>query len=256
MISAEMIKKLEIGTVIRSSVPKRKWGYESSAKRNGKENQYLNIEDFGSTIDWFFVGVHIVGQKLFLKCIEKDPVLPLEFQGGTACFYGEKELNNIARYWFSKKFAYPRNMKIEDVNQLLGVEVNPSNRWYRFDKEDYSPESFVKRRGAYEGSRVRHLAYSYNASELPISSVSEVVFRDKTYWLASPTVSVEEDCAYFGLGEVTEDGCVNMGHSLFKSTGKILGGLNTACVRFVVYIDPELFSIVSLNSGVYVLAES
>lgn len=256
MISEEMLKKLTIGTVIKSSVPKRRWSYMSDRERNGSENQILSFKDFGDTIDWFFVGIKIIGQKRFLKCVEKTPVLSLEFSGGAACFYGEKELNNIARYWFGREFSYPKSMTIEDVNLLLGVEVKPSNKRYTFGKNGYSPESFVKHRRAYQGTRVRHLAYSYNVDELPISPATEIVFIDKPYWLASRTVSVEEGCAYFGLGEVTEDGCVNMGHSLFKSTGEVLGGRNIAYVRTVIYVDPKLFELVKLNSGAFRLIKS
>ena len=256
MISDEMLKKLTIGTVIKSSVPKRRWSYMSDGKRNGKENQILSFKGFGDTIDWFFIGIKIIGQKRFLKCVEKNPVLSLEFSGGAACFYGEKELNNIARYWFDREFCYPKSMTVEDVNLLLGVEVKSSNKRYTFVKDDYSPESFVKHRGAYRGTRVTHLAYSYNVDELPSSPATEIVFIDKPYWLASRTVSVEESYAYFGLGEVTKDGCVNMGHSFFKSTGEVLGGRNTAYVRNVIYVDPKLFELVKLNSGAFRLIKS
>ena len=256
MISDEMLKKLTIGTVIKSSVPKRRWTYMSTGNRNGKENQILSFKGFGDTIDWFFVGIKIIGKKRFLKCIEKNPVLSLELRGGAACFYGEKELNNIARYWFDREFCYPKSMTVEDVNLLLGVEVKPPNKRYIFAKGDYSPESFIKHRRAYQGTSVRHFAYSYDVDELPSSPATEIVFIDKPYWLASRTVSVEENCAYFGLGEVTEDGCVNMGHSLFKSTGEILGGRNTAYVRTVIYVDPKLFELVKLNNGAFGLVKS
>lgn len=257
MISEEMLNGLEIGTVIKSDVPKKKRDYVSYKFRNGKENQRLSFKDAGDTIDWLFIGINFVGEKKFLKCIEKDPVLSLEFRGAPGCFFGEKELSNIARHWFNtKNMRYARSMNVHDVNMLLDVERKPSNRWYTFKNGDYSPESVTKHRTAYEGLRVRHSAYSYSKNELPITPASDIVFIDKPYWLASKTICVESTCAYFGLGEVTKDGLVNMGHSLFKSTGEILGGSNTAYIRSVVYIDPKLFSLVKLNSGVLRLVAS
>ncbi len=258
MISEEMLKELTIGTVIKSNVPKKKRTYISYKERNGIANQLLNFSDCGDTIDWVFAGMYFIGEKKFLKCIEKNPVLPLELRGAPGCFYGEKELSNIARYFFTKTngFRYARGMNDHDVNLLLGVEVNIPNKYYVFKERNYSPETSVKHRRAIQGARVRHSAYSYSRIELPSSDAADIVFSDKPYWLASRTVSVEEDCAYFGLGEVTKDGLVNMGHSLFKSTGETLGGMNTSYVRSVVYIDPELVSLIKLNSGAYGLVAS
>lgn len=255
MISNDVLNELTVGTVIKSDVPKRKWDYMSYKNRNGKEDQSFSLRMYGDTIDWIFVGVNFVGRKKFLKCIERDPTFYMEFGGGVGSFYCEKELSNIARYWFGKKFSYPRSIKVEDINLLLGVEVKPSNKRYTFKKNDYSPESFTKHRTEYEGTHVRHLAYSYDKDELPTSTAAEMVFLEKNYWLASKTVAVERECAYFGVGEVTSDGCVNMGHSLFKSTGEALGGINSAYVRFVVYIDPEKYSLVKLKNESYGLIE-
>lgn len=257
MISEEMLNELAIGTVIKSEVPRKKRDYISYKHRNGKEDQLISLGDLDDAIDWVFIGINFVGEKKFLKCVEKDPIMSLEFRGAAACFYGEKELSNIARHWFNQKgIKYPRSIRVDDVNILLDVERKPSNRWYTFKNGDYSPESFIKHRAAYEGLRVRHSAYSYNKTELPMSPASDIIFIDKPYWLASRTVCVEKSCAYFGLGEVTKDGLVNMGHSFFKSTGEILGGSNTAYVRSVVYIDPELFSLMKLNSGAFRLMAS
>ena len=257
MISEKMLKELTIGTVIKSSVPKKKRSYISYKERNGRADQLLTLAGLEDTIDWFFVGVNFVGEKKFLKCIEKDPVLPIEFRGAQACLYGEKELSNIARYWFNRKgMNYSRSICVDDINMLLNVEREQQNRCYTFGIRDYSPESFIKHRHASKGKKVRHSAYSYSRIELPSSDAADIVFSDKPYWLASRTVSVEEDCAYFGLGEVTKDGLVNMGHSLFKSTGETLGGMNTSYVRSVVYIDPELVSLIKLNSGAYGLVAS
>lgn len=257
MISNEMLKDFKTGTVFKLSVPKKKRSYISYKNRNGKEDQVLSYNDVGDSTEWLFVGVNFVGRKKFLKCIEKEPVLPIEFRGGVGSLYGEKELNNISRHFFTTKgIKYSRSIRIDDINLLLGIEVKPSNRWYTFKKGDCSPESSARYKCVYAGNRVRHLAYSYNESELPASLRADIVFRNKSYWLANKTISVEEDCAYFGLGEVTKDGCVNMGHSLFKSDGKVLGGLNIAYVRSVIYIDPELFSPIKLNSGAFRLIES
>lgn len=256
MISNDVLSELTIGTVIKSDVPKRKWDYMSYKNRNGKADQTFSLRERKDAIDWLFIGVNFVGRKMFLKCVEKEPIFSIEFRGGVGSFYCEKELNSIVRYWFGRKFCYPRSIRVEDINLLLGIEVEPSNKRYTFKKGDYSPGSFAKHRVEYEGTRVKHLSYSYNRIELPISPATEIVFLDKPYWLASKTVSVERDCAYFGLGEVTSDGCVNMGHSLFKSTGETLGGTNTAYVRSLVYIDPKSYSLIKLNSGAYRLVES
>lgn len=256
MISNDMLKELEIGAVIQSRVPKKKYDYVSYANRNGSKDQIFSLKDLGSMIEWLFVGINFVGKKKFIKCIEKDPVFCIEFRGAIGANFCEKELSNIVRHWFARTFAYPRSIKAEDINQLLGVEVNQSNKRYTFNGTDYSPQSFVKSRTAYKGDRVKHLAYSYNSNELPTTSATDIVFLDKSYWLASKTVAVESDCAYFGLGEVTADGCVNMGHSLYKSTGEILGGTNAAHIRSVIYIEPERYSLIKLNSGAYGLVES
>lgn len=257
MISDEMIRELTIGTVIKSDVPKKKRDYISYKDRNGKVDQMLGFRNLDETVSWFFVGVELEGDKKFLKCVEKDPILSLEFRGASACFYGEKELSNIARHWFANKgIKYARSINVDDVNALLGIGIRPSSRLYTFKNGDYSPESFIKHRHAPKGRRVRHSAYSYSEAEIHSTSVTDIVFIDKPYWLANKSISVREDCAYFGLGEVTKDGVVKMEHNLFKSNGEILGGSNTAYVRSVVYIEPEFFSLTRLDDGAFRLLAS
>lgn len=249
MIYDEMIRKLTIGTVIKTEIPRKKRNYISYKNRNGQENQILGFGDFDDMLSWFFIGIAVEGEKKFLKCVEKDPFLLLEFKGAEACFYGEKELSNIARHWFSNKgIKYARSMNAKDVNELLNVEVKPPNRLYTFKNGDYSPDSFIKHRHAPKGGRVKQSAYSYNSVEVANSSATDIVFIDKSYWLANKTISVEADCAYFGLGKVTKEGFVNVGHSLFKSDGESVSNSNTAYVRSMIYIDPEFFRISKLES--------
>lgn len=257
MISDEMLRELTIGTVIKADVSKKKRDYISYKDRNGKENQLLGFRNLEETVSWFFIGIELEGEKKFLKCVEKDPTLSIEFRGAPACFFGEKELSNIARHWFGNKgIKYARSINVNDINALLGVGVRPSSRLYTFKNSDYSPESFIKHRHAPKGRRVRHSAYSYGRAEIYNASTTDIVFIDKPYWLANKTISVKEDCAYFGLGEVTKEGNVNMGHNLFKSNGEILGGSNTAYVRSVVYIEPESFSLTELEDGSFRLLVS
>lgn len=261
MITNEMLQKLTIGTVIRTNVPKRKWAYMSYKNRNGMQDQLFRLESvYTDAIDWFVAGISIRGQKRYLKLIEKEPRLSIEFNGGFASFYGKRELDGIVRYCFNGKsgkgFYYVRSINVSDVNLLLGVDVEPPNRWYTFKEDDYSPESFVKHRGARLDSRVRHLAYYYSKEELPKSLETDIVFTNKTYWLASKSIFVEKDCARFGLGEVTKDGYVNMGHNLFKSNGECLGKQNTAYIRMVVFVAPKLFDLVKQEDGAFKLVVS
>lgn len=255
MIQEKMLRELTIGTIVNSEVPKERRVYISHKDRNGEEEQILTFKSQNEVVEWIVVGISIKGEKICIKCLEKNPNISLKFRGGAACFYAEKELNNISRHFFrGNGIAHVRSINASDVNSLLGVEIQPSNRYYTFGKEDYAPRNFVKHRRANQGDRLRHSAYCYNEAELLQSPAKEIAFIDKPYWLASMNVSVENGFAYFGVGMVTKDGSVDMKHSLFKTTG--VSSSDTSYVRSVIYIDLEFFSLEKLNDGVFSLVTS
>lgn len=255
MILEKMLRELTIGTIIRSEVPKGKRTYISHKDRNGEEEQILTFKTSNEVVEWFVIGISLKGGKECIKCVEKEPNLSLKLRGGPACFYAEKELNNISRYFFrGNGIAHVRSINASDVNSLLGVEIQPSNRYYTFGKGDYAPRNFVKHRRANQGDRIRNSAYCYNEAELLQSPAKEIVFIDKPYWLASMNVSIENGFAYFGVGKVTEDGSIDMKQSLFRTTG--VSGSDTSYVRSVIYIDLEFFSLEKLNDGVFNLVAS
>lgn len=249
MISCETLRDISIGSIIRTEAPKRRWNYASYKSHNGEKEQLLDVKSFGNEIDWFFVGIEIIAGKIYLKCIEKNPILSLNLRGGFGCFYGEKELNSISRYFFKETgIINVRSINADDVNRLLCVKIQTKNKWYTFKQGEYSPKSYSKHRHENKGRRVRNSAYFYEETELPQHFANGIIFIDKPYWLASRLVSVEQDVASFGIGKVTEK-MVNMENILFNSTGA--SNTSKGYVRSMICIDPEKFSLEKIGENIF-----
>lgn len=215
--------------------------YLSSEERNGSRDKEFSTK--GLDIKWQAIGVEEILGERCLKLIAKFPVFNLELAGARGCKYGIGEVDNISQLFATGKGALEgRSIRIEDVNQLLGVVVDKEKRkvyqsggkywdininmsWkeffetYSFKKRFYTPESFLE--NSY--SRYNELTctqYSYlSDSIVGREREKEILFLKVNYWLASYGVKKDDKKAMFGLGVVGDSYASNGGGYMFDSDG-------------------------------------
>ena len=209
----------------------------------------VKLGDIGpTTVDW-----------------EKTPYLVLK--GAYGYVYCEKILNDISGI-YSTSLGTAESLTAEEINRLIGVTVDYTNKkvyansdpntnidkWgvlgnqYPYKETDYTPESYINSKAnATAGTQTDPAtAYYYQWGNLTINDTLKTILFNgttsdanfaKSYWLASPAVYADSDCAFFGPG-VVFGGIVGAGYYLFDSYGA--WGANSFGVRPVVYLESNI----------------
>ena len=104
--------------------------YVSPGERNGYKDQSFSSKDV--KVRWQVIGIEEVEQEKCLKLIAKQPIYEFEefvLKGAAGYVYGIEELNKISELFGRGRGALKgKSIAIEDVNQLLGVEVDENRR--------------------------------------------------------------------------------------------------------------------------------
>ena len=186
---------------------------------------------------------------------DKNPYLYMK--GAYAYVNCETMLNNICAI-YSTDLGTARSMTIEDINKACGVKAEGNTVYLASDTEknnidqagirregtynyiasDYTPESYIDgKKNATAGKTVTAAAYSYDITSMKNKTIGKEnvtlgsLLFDKTtdddnyvksYWLASPGVSVVifpcyGTYVYFGPGYVESN--AGIGNANFKPNG-------------------------------------
>ena len=196
---------------------------------------------------------------------EKTPYLVLK--GAYGYVNCKQILNNVSGI-YSTSLGTAKSLTAEEINRLIGVTVDYTNKivyansdpstnidkvgvlgnQYTYTETDYTPESYINSKtNATAGTKTDPAtAYGYQWGNLTINDTLKTILFNgttsdanfaKSYWLASPAVGANSDCAYFGPG-VVAIGRVYAGSALFVSNGRwraISFG-----VRPVVYLESNV----------------
>ena len=196
---------------------------------------------------------------------EKSPYLILK--GAYGYVNCKQILNNVSGI-YSTSLGTAKSLTAEEINRLIGVTVDYTNKivyansdpstnidkvgvlgnQYTYTETDYTPESYINSKtNATAGTKTDPAtAYGYQWGNLTINDTLKTILFNgttsdanfaKSYWLASPAVGANSDCAYFGPG-VVAIGRVYAGSALFVSNGRwraISFG-----VRPVVYLESNV----------------
>ena len=196
---------------------------------------------------------------------EKTPYLVLK--GAYGYVNCKQILNNVSGI-YSTSLGKAESLTAEEINRLIGVTVDYTNKivyansdpstnidkvgvlgnQYTYTETDYTPESYINSKtNATAGTKTDPAtAYGYQWGNLTINDTLKTILFNgttsdanfaKSYWLASPAVGANSDCAYFGPG-VVAIGRVDAGSALFVSNGRwraISFG-----VRPVVYLESNV----------------
>ena len=196
---------------------------------------------------------------------EKTPYLVLK--GAYGYVNCKQILNNVSGI-YSTSLGTAKSLTAEEINRLIGVTVDYTNKivyansdpstnidkvgvlgnQYTYTETDYTPESYINSKtNATAGTKTDPAtAYGYQWGNLTINDTLKTILFNgttsdanfaKSYWLASPAVGANSDCAYFGPG-VVAIGRVDAGSALFVSNGRwraISFG-----VRPVVYLESNV----------------
>ena len=196
---------------------------------------------------------------------EKTPYLVLK--GAYGYVNCKQILNNVSGI-YSTSLGTAKSLTAEEINRLIGVTVDYTNKivyansdpstnidkvgvlgnQYTYTETDYTPESYINSKtNATAGTKTDPAtAYGYQWGNLTINDTLKTILFNgttsdanfaKSYWLASPAVGANSDCAYFGP-DVVAIGRVYAGSALFVSNGRwraISFG-----VRPVVYLESNV----------------
>ena len=196
---------------------------------------------------------------------KKTPYLVLK--GAYGYVNCKQILNNVSGI-YSTSLGTAKSLTAEEINRLIGVTVDYTNKivyansdpstnidkvgvlgnQYTYTETDYTPESYINSKtNATAGTKTDPAtAYGYQWGNLTINDTLKTILFNgttsdanfaKSYWLASPAVGANSDCAYFGPG-VVAIGRVDAGSALFVSNGRwraISFG-----VRPVVYLESNV----------------
>ena len=182
---------------------------------------------------------------------EGDPNDPyLHLYGAEGYVYCESTLDKISNIYKNDYAEEARSIRIEDINQALGIVVEGNKVYqkndpsktnidrikvlgnvYTYREGDYSPESYLGLETITPGvTQVTADAYYYEYENPDLidqdSVLWEILFDGttyekryaKSYWLASPGVYAYEDDAGFGPGGVY-GGLAGAGGLMFYSYG-------------------------------------
>ena len=216
----------------------------SSTDENGSKDQTFSIN---TDTKWRVLGKDDNGQILIVSAdpVKKDmgdtnnPYFYLK--GAKGYINAEKELEKISKiYGHGVGATEARSLKIEDVNKICGVTVGSdgltpavdelgnfgTTQSYSKDKGQYaSPEDYLAGKTS-EFSKTSN-AYYYKGNNDSLKTATntrayETIFfkkqANKMNWLASRSVRVISDYAYFCVGGVS-DGYADMAYGVFDSYG-------------------------------------
>ncbi len=242
----------------------------SSADENGYSDQTFSIN---TDTKWRVLGKDDNGQILIVSAdpVKKDmgdtnnptptnnnPYFYLK--GAKGYINAEKELEKISKiYGHGVGATEARSLKIEDVNKICGVTVGSdgltpavdelgnfgTTQSYSKDKGQYaSPEDYLAGKTS-EFSKISN-AYGYKGNNSLLKTATNtrayetIFFKNQTKkwnWLASRSVGVDSDCAYFCVGFVN-DGIAGIGRNVFYSDGREFG--NGCAVRPIVSLKSDV----------------
>ena len=196
---------------------------------------------------------------------EKSPYLVLK--GAYGYIKCKQILNNISRI-YSTNIGTAQSITAEEINRLIGVTVDYTNKkvyentnpntnlddWgvlgnqYTYKASDYTPESYINNKSkATKGTETTPAtAYWYKWKNLTIdNALEEILFSGttsdekfaKSYWLNSPSIYVDDNCGYFGPGDIYNN-ILRSYRFLFYSDGTWRA--HGFAVRPVIYIDSDI----------------
>ena len=213
----------------------------SLTDENGSKDQTFSIN---TDTKWRVLGKDDNGQILIVSAdpVKKDmgetnnPYFYIKGAKGTKNF--ETALERISKiYGHGVGAAGARSLKIEDVNKICGVTVGNDELTPAVDEggnfgttksytDQYaSPEDYLA--GTKSSFSKTSNAYYYTGNNSLLKTATntrayETIFFEKQTkkwnWLASRSVSVDSDYAYFCVGDVY-GGNARMGNSVFDSNG-------------------------------------
>ena len=222
----------------------------------GVDMEQKYVVDTNTT--WRILGLNEAGTEIIMisgSPIKREGDLDdpyLHLCGAESYVYCEETLDKICNIYENDYASEARSIRIEDINQALGVvkegnivykkgDTSKTNidkwgvlgRTYTYQEGDYSPESYLGLESITPGvTTVTADAYYYdyeNPNLIDQDSVLWNVLFDgttyekgyaKSYWLASPGVRVYEYGAYFESGLVGV-GNAGTGLNLFNSDGSM-----------------------------------
>mgnify|MGYP007020476130 CR=1 FL=1 len=208
---------------------------------------------------------------------DKNPYLYMK--GAYAYVNCEKMLNDICAI-YSTDLGIARSMTIEDVNKVCGVKAEGNTVYlasdteknnidqagirregtYTYTASDYTPASYIDgKKNATAGKTVIAAAYSYDITSMKNKTIGKEnvtlgsLLFDKTtdddnyvksYWLASPGVSVVifpcyGTYVYFGPGYVESN--AGIGKANFKPNGSWYAG--RLAVRPVISLKSDVTTV-------------
>ena len=211
-------KKLEIGDEI-VIYPEKEHLYKSFKIKNGCKTQVYNSSNFPETLTAVFMGREEGKdgrwyEKYTLKIIPEE-LKDFRLEGQRGFNYLIEELNKISEILQGtaedgRKILYPRSIKIEDINEILGVVVDFQNRqvYQKINpSENINKESsfgtrrtilsfevgrcMLKQYEFIKGNQIESTGYWYSIYDLAISEKrKEIVQLNFEYHLASRFVNV------------------------------------------------------------------
>lgn len=196
---------------------------------------------------------------------EKSPYLVLK--GAKGYINSKKVLDNISEI-YSTDLGTAQSITAEEINRLIGVTVDYKNKkvyansnpntnldilqvlgnQYTYKTGDYTPQGYADNKTkATEGTMTPPAtAYMYEWGGLKIDATLQNMLFDKTtkadknaksYWLASPSVGVDSNGAFFDPGSVI-NGKVQVAGTLFFSYDAWCA--NCYAVRPIVYLNSNI----------------
>ena len=237
----------------------------------GMEQEY--VVDTDTT--WRVLGLNETGTEIVMISgspikREGDPDDPyLHLYGAESYVYCEETLDKISNIYKNDYASEARSIRIEDINQALGIVVEGNKVYqkddpsktniderevlgnvYTYQEGDYSPESYLGLETITPGvTTVTADAYEYdyeNPNLIDQDSVLwEVLFDGttyekryaKSYWLASPGVYGHGYYASFGPGYIAY-GEASTSNYMFSSYGN--GNENYFAVRPVISLKSNI----------------
>ena len=182
--------------------------YICPKKRNGEEDQKFFSYEIPRILACQYWGREKIGDIWYDKYVPKYQTKPINIMKIIGWENWEREADNIIMQMFrghaedGRKIEYSRSLKIEDVNQLLGVIVDYENgKVHKEDKILYtSPElgkmkdiseTKVNRLGKHATLLVKDTAYEYHMDTLEEKRIRDMVYYGEEYLLGSTCVSTK-----------------------------------------------------------------
>ena len=212
-------------------------------------------------LNWRVLGIDIqtgglkliAGSPMKLNSTDQQEQVGLCLRGAEAYVYGPEEMDRACEMYKNNYAIEARSVKIEDINQVLGIkeeQIKEYNMFPAFDflqygesfnyLNQYTPESWIDGKEASEiAGRVTGYGYIVGDEQIEGAPVKIVTMTNtraksmlfdnvystggKAYWLASRGINALSEYAQYGPGQVSymEHGelIVQTGVHTFESTG-------------------------------------